>query len=231
MNLVVATVALLAGIVVWWLAARRLTARPWEGQGTYDGRDAAELRARPASARVGLWVFLAVATSFFTLFIAAYFIRMSPHLVQGVDFRDWRPVEEPAILWMNTALLGAGSAAMQFASSALRRGQPLGAGRGLLAGGAFAIAFLLGQCLAWRQLQAAGLYAAGNPANAFFYVLTALHALHLLGGLVVWGRAVVRTSRGNSPIASVRLSVELCTVYWHYLLVVWIVLFGLLLVT
>jgi cytochrome c oxidase subunit 3 len=230
-NLVVATVALLGGIVVWWLAARRLTARPWEAQGTQDGRDALELRAGPAPARVGLWVFLAVATSFFTLFIAAYFIRMSPHLVQGVDLRDWRPVAEPAILWTNTALLLAGSAAMQYASTALRRGQPLGAGRGLFAGGAFAIAFLLGQCLAWRQLQAAGLYAAGNPANAFFYVLTALHALHLLGGLVVWGRAVARTSRGNATIASARLSIELCTVYWHYLLVVWIVLFGLLLVT
>jgi len=231
MNLVVATVALVAGIVVWWLAARRLTARGWEAQGTYDGRDAAELRRRPAPARIGLWVFLAVVTSFFTLFIAAYFIRMSPHLVQGVDLRDWRPVEEPAILWLNTALLLAGSAAMQFASAALRRGRPLGAGRALFAGGAFAIAFLLGQCLAWRQLQSAGLYAAGNPANAFFYVLTALHAVHLLGGLVVWGRAIVRMSRGFAPISSVRLSVELCTVYWHYLLVVWIVLFGLLLVT
>lgn len=231
MNLVVATAALLAGIVVWWLAARRLTARPWEAQGTYDGRDAAELRRGAAPARVGLWVFLAVATSFFTLFIAAYFIRMSPHLVQGVDLRDWRPVEEPAILWLNTALLAAGSAAMQFATTALRRGRPLGAGRALFAGGALAIAFLLGQCLAWRQLQAAGLYAAGNPANAFFYVLTALHALHLLGGLVVWGRAVVRMSRGNAPIASARLSVELCTLYWHYLFAVWVVLFGLLLVT
>lgn len=231
MNLAVATVALLAGILVWWLAARRLTARPWEAQGTYDGRDAAELRARPAPARVGLWVFLAVVTSFFTLFIAAYFIRMSPHLVQGVDLRDWRPVEEPRILWANTALLVASSAFMQFASTALRREQPLHAGRGLLAGGAFAIAFLLGQCLAWRQLQANGLYAAGNPANAFFYVITALHALHLLGGLVVWGRAVARISRGSATLASARLSVELCTVYWHYLLVVWIVLFGLLLAT
>ena len=231
MNLIVATVGLLAGIALWWLAARRLTSRPWEAQGTLDGRDAADLRARPAPARVGLWVFLAVVTSFFSLFVAAYFIRMSPHLVQGVDLRDWRPVVEPAILWVNTALLLAGSAAMQFASTSLRRGNPLGAGRGLLGGGAFAIAFLLGQCLAWRQLQAAGMYAAVNPANAFFYVLTALHALHLLGGLVVWGRAVARTSRGRSTLASARLSVELCTVYWHYLLAVWIVLFGLLLVT
>jgi cytochrome c oxidase subunit III len=231
MNLVVATASLLAGILVWWLAARRLTARPWEAQGTYDGRDAAQVPGGPASARVGLWVFLAVVTSFFTLFIAAYFIRMSPHLVQGVDLRDWRPVDEPPILWVNTAWLVLGSAGMQFALAAMRRGRFERATAGMLAGGAFAMAFLIGQCLAWRQLLAAGYYATANPANAFFYVLTALHALHLLGGLLVWGRAAHRLSRGSATIEASRLSLELCTVYWHYLLAVWVVLFGLLLIT
>lgn len=231
MNLAVATVALLAGLLVWWLAARRLTGRPWEAQGTDDGRDVAWIRANPASARVGLWVFLAVATSFFALFITAYFMRMSPHLVQGVDLRDWRPVAEPRILWVNTLLLVLGSGAMQFARTALRGEKFERAGQGLLAGGVFATAFLVGQGLAWGQLQAAGHYATGNPANAFFYVLTVLHALHLAGGLFVWGRAVTRISRGSAGFGAVRLSVELCAVYWHYLLAVWVVLFGLLLAT
>ena len=84
---------------------------------------------------------------------------------------------------MNTALLIAGSLAMQMASAAMGRGQFGRASAGMLAGGVFAIAFLAGQWLAWRELQAAGYYAAGNPANAFFYVLTGLHGLHLLGGL------------------------------------------------
>ena len=73
---------------------------------------------------------------------------------------------------------------------------------------------------------------AGNPANAFFYVLTALHGLHLIGGLVVLGpddgascRAAVRSS------VDLRLSVELCAMYWHFLLLVWLVLFALLLNT
>jgi cytochrome c oxidase subunit 3 len=230
-NLIVGTVALLAGLVVWWLAARRLTARPWEGQGTFDGRDAAHLRSGPPPARVGLWIFLAVATSFFTLFITAYFMRMSPHLVQGIDLRDWRPVQEPTILWFNTALLVVGSACMQAASVTLRRGKFETASRAMLGGGLFAVAFLGGQWLAWRQLQAAGAYASANPANAFFYVLTALHGLHLLGGLFVWGRAVARVFRGSATIAATRLSVDLCTLYWHYLLGVWIVLLGLLLIT
>jgi cytochrome c oxidase subunit 3 len=230
MNLVVAAVALGAGIFVWWLAVRRLTTKSWEAQGTYDGRDTAQM-AGPAAARIGLWVFLAVVTSLFALFITAYLMRMSPAVVKGVDLRDWRPVAEPGILWANTALLVAGSFGMQMASSALGRGKFALANLGMLAGGLCAIAFLAGQWLAWRQLQAAGYYAAGNPANAFFYVLTGLHGLHLLGGLLVWGRAAARLSRGQAPGDRTRLSVELCTVYWHYLLLVWFVLFGLLLIT
>jgi cytochrome c oxidase subunit III len=231
MNLVVATVGLLAGILVWWMVARRLTARPWEGQGTFAGRDAAHLRAEPPSARVGLWVLLGVITSFFVLLMTAYLIRMSPHLVQDVDLRDWRPVAEPRILWVNTLLLAAGSLGMALAQAALRSGRFERATQGLLAGGAFAVAFLVGQWLAWRELQAAGLYAAANPANAFFYVLTGLHALHLLGGLFVWARALLRVSRGRASLEATRSTVALCTVYWHYLLVVWIVLFGLLVIT
>jgi cytochrome c oxidase subunit 3 len=69
-----------------------------------------------------------------------------------------------------------------------------------------------------------------NPASAFFYVLTAVHGLHLLGGLWVWARSVVRVFTG-ADADSVRLGIELCAVYWHYLLLVWAVLFGLLLTT
>jgi cytochrome c oxidase subunit III len=230
MNLIVAAVALVAGIFVWWLAVRRLTTKSWEAQGTFDGRDTAQLTG-PEAARTGLWVFLAVATSFFALFITAYLMRMSPAVVKGIDLRDWRPVAEPGILWANTVLLVVGSCGMQLASRALRRGEFERARVGMLAGGLFAIAFLAGQWLAWRQLQAAGYYAAGNPANAFFYVLTGLHGLHLLGGLFVWGRAASTMHRGRTATDTMRLSVELCTVYWHYLLLIWLVLFGLLLST
>ena len=231
MNLAVATAALLAGILVWWLAARRLTTKSWERQGSFDGRDAAGMKARPASAQVGLWVFLAVATSFFTLFVTAYLIRMNPHLVQDVALRDWRPVEEPPILWLNTVILALGSVAMQMARNAMNRGRTGLVRARFVAGGALALVFLAGQWLAWRQLQAAGYYATGNPANAFFYVLTGLHGLHLLGGLVVWIRTAARLSRGSADPGRLRLSIDLCTTYWHYLLVVWLVLLGLLTIT
>ena len=82
----------------------------------------------------------------------------------------------------------------------------------------------------WQQLSASGYFLTSNPANAYFYLITALHGVHLLGGLWVWARATGRVWRGTE-LGEARLSVELCTVYWHYLLLVWLVLFTLLLTT
>jgi cytochrome c oxidase subunit 3 len=84
--------------------------------------------------------------------------------------------------------------------------------------------------VAWQQLSAAGYYLDLNPANAFFFLLTAVHGLHMLGGLWVWARSTMKVWTGADS-DSVRLSIELCTVYWHFLLLVWIVLFGMLLST
>ena len=98
---------------------------------------------------------------------------------------------------------------------------------GLIFGGLFALAFLAGQLLAWRQLDAAGYFLAANPANAFFYLLTGVHGLHLLGGLVALGMTAAKAWRGFE-VDQVRLSVRLCAIYWHFLLAVWLVLFGLL---
>ena len=230
MKLSVAFAALASGIVVWWLIVRRLTARPWEAQGSTAGREAAGV-LDPAPARTGLWVFLAVLTSLFALCITGYWMRMGHGPAAGVAPIDWRPLTEPRVLWLNTALLVLGSVSMQWARHAADRGDAARTQIAWLCGGVFAAAFIVGQGIAWRQLQAAGAYAASNPANAAFYLLTGLHAAHLIGGLVAWVRTSLRMFRADSTVESTRLSVELCTVYWHFLLLVWLVLFGLLLKT
>jgi cytochrome c oxidase subunit 3 len=92
------------------------------------------------------------------------------------------------------------------------------------------IAFLVGQYMAWGILRDTGLYAVQSPAAAFFMLLTGIHALHLLGGLLVWARATARAWQGIE-VKRIRLSVELCTTYWHFLLLVWYVFFTLLLLT
>jgi cytochrome c oxidase subunit 3 len=208
------------------LLARRLTAKPWETPGV-----AAEVETHGESslppAKIGLLILLAVITSLFGLFISAYWMRMG-HAHGG---GDWIPLPVPRVLWLNTALLILSSVAMQWASWAAKRAQADRVRVALIAGGALAWAFLAGQLFAWRQLSASGYFAMTNPAVAFFYLLTAVHGLHLLGGLLVWSKTVARMARPRTELIDLRLSVELCTVYWHYLLLVWLVLFAVLLST
>ena len=222
MSLSVAFVALLAGVVVWGLLARRLTAKPWETPGSPEDLEAGGSVSLPP-AKIGLWILLAVITSLFGLFISAYWMRMQH--AHG----DWNPLAVPQVLWLNTGLLVLSSAGMQWAREAAKRGQADRVRVALIAGGALAWAFLAGQLLAWNQLSASGHFAASSPAAGFFYLLTGVHGLHLLGGLFVWGKTVVRMAQPGAELVDLRLSVELCTVYWHYLLLVWLVLFAVLL--
>ena len=199
-----------------------LTEKPWlEGEGEGVSADGGGIFSLPTP-QIGLRVFLIVATVLFTLFIVAYADRMA--------VGDWRPMPEPWLLWVNTALLIGSSVTMHRAWIGADRGRIDGVRAGLNLAGVFAFAFLAGQLLAWQQLVELGYFAASNPANAFFYLLTAVHALHLLGGLVAWGRTAAKVRRGLAA-GQVHLSVELCAIYWHFLLVVWLVMFGLLLLT
>ena len=219
-----ATLVCLAAImaaVVWWLVRQTLNVKPWVEQRPLTNDHGGDGLSLPP-VKVGLGVFLAVATSLFALSISAYLMRR--------EGADWRPLAQPMVLWFNTAMLIGGSVFFQQARGAARSEQIDGVRLGLLAGGVCTLVFLAGQLWAWRQLNAAGYFLTTNPANAFFYLLTALHGLHLLGGLWVWAKTTVKLQRG-AAVREVRLSVELCTVYWHFLLVVWLVLFGLLLLT
>jgi cytochrome c oxidase subunit 3 len=208
------------GAVVWWLFSQSVNVQPWVAQST--SRDVHEqVLARPP-AKTALWVFLAVVTSLFALFISAYAMRM--------HVGDWNPLPKPALLWWNTALLAVTSAAMQWTVVAARHGDARRIRNGLVATGALTFAFLIGQLVVWRELDAAGYYVTNNPSSAFFYLLTAVHGVHVLGGLVAWGRTAARLRHGADAPA-LRLGIELCAIYWHFLFVVWLVVFALLLST
>jgi len=97
----------------------------------------------------------------------------------------------------------------------------------LLAGGALTMVFLFGQMLAWRQLTTMSYFDITIPAIGFFYILTGLHALHMVGGLFVWGNTVPKVWNNFDPI-KVKQTVDLCATYWNFLLLVWVVMFGLL---
>jgi len=208
----------IVAIVGWWLSQQRLMAKPWLEVGTIGDVPDTGASSLPA-ATIGLGVFLAVVSSLFALFISAYFMRM--------QVADWAEIPAPKLLWFNTGVLILSSVALQYTHVAARRGRMEDVRDGLIAGGLFAVAFLLGQLLAWQQLNAAGYFLAANPANTFFYLFTGLHGLHLLGGLVALGWTTGKVWRGVE-LNQVRLSVQLCAVYWHFLLALWLVLFSLL---
>jgi cytochrome c oxidase subunit 3 len=217
-SVIILFMAGIAAIAGWWLSQQRLAAKPWLEEGVIaDWREESPSSLPPA--KIGLGVFLAVVGSLFALFISAYSMRMT--------MVDWRTLPVPKLLWFNTGVLVTSSVALQWASMAARRNDLDGVIIGLLVGGMSAVIFLVGQLLAWRQLNAAGYFVASNPANSFFYLITAAHGLHLMGGLVALGRTTAKVWRG-AEVARMRLSVELCAIYWHFLLLVWLVLLGLL---
>jgi cytochrome c oxidase subunit 3 len=148
----------------------------------------------------------------------------------------WQPLDEPSILWINTLVLVLASGAMQVARNRIDADDLKGGRSYFLTGGALTVVFLAGQMLAWQQARASGDYGPENPAYAFFVLLTAVHGLHLLGGLFVLGRTTARLFRGvdvGSVVARsrIRTSVQLCTTYWHWLLLIWLGVFALLLST
>jgi cytochrome c oxidase subunit III len=215
---IVLFMAVIAVIAGWWLSQQRLMAKPWLEEGSVSEFPGTDSMSFPA-AKIGLGVFLAVAGSLFALFISAYSMRMG--------MVDWRTMPVPKLLWFNTGVLVLSSIALQWAYFAARRDDMDGVIIGLLAGGASAVMFLVGQLLAWHQLREAGYFVASNPANSFFYLITAAHGLHLAGGLVALGRTIAKVWHGVEMVR-LRLSVELCAIYWHFLLLVWLVVLGLL---
>lgn len=209
----------------------RLTEKSWETPGIHGFAEPDSYR--PAAARVGLYVYFGVACVLFSLIVAAYLVRMGVGLHGAAEHgvaQDWRPMPEPPLLWINTAVLLASSIVWEAARRAahelgwerMRRMALIGAGLGLL--------FLAGQLLLWQQYQAAGYYLAANPANAFFYLLTGVHGLHLVGGVIACARAVGQLGvRGDERRAA--RNIGLCAIYWHFLLLVWVLLAGLLVST
>ncbi|RQS14919.1 cytochrome c oxidase subunit 3 [Burkholderia sp. Bp8998] len=163
----------------------------------------------PNASRVGLIVFMAVATALFSLLLLAYGMRMRE--------ADWQPIPHPALLWWNTGALALASLAMQ-------RARQLSARRlaWLVSGGVLAAVFVIGQLIAWRMLSADGQTVTVNPSNSFLYLLTGLHGLHVLGGLAAWAVTIAQRRRVD-PFRAQR-AIALCALYWHFLLAVWLVL-------
>ncbi len=215
--------AIILATLLGWLLKQSFNVQPWVAEEVGETAHHGPFGDSSNSTLIALTTFLAVATSFFALMLSAYALRM--------ELGDWVPLNEPQLLWTNTALLILASLAFQWTRNGAVQGIASRLKPGLLATGALTASFVVGQLIVWQQLQSGGQGLTVNPSNAFFYLLTGAHGVHILGGMYVWARATWKVMSGRAAGGQIRRSVELCTIYWHFLLVVWLILFGLLLST
>jgi cytochrome c oxidase subunit 3 len=217
---IVLFIVVLAIFAAWILLRQGIGEKPWLNEGP-SGPGSGVAFATASPTKIGLGLFIAVAGSLFALLISAYAIRM--------QMADWWALPVPPLLWFNTAVLVLSSGALEGAKYLSRQDDEGATLTLLLLSGFLALVFVTGQVLAWRQLFDEGYGLAANPANSFFYLATGLHGLHVLGGVVGLERAAAgawRSGRGNIAAATGRI--ELCAIYWHFLLAVWLVLLALL---
>jgi cytochrome c oxidase subunit 3 len=176
---------------------------------------------------IALRFFIAVVSVLFFLFTITFLSRSQYPDFQALAGQPWQPFTDPSRLWFNTALLGLSSLMIQLGLNASRKQQVNGTIGAVTAAAFFAVLFLLAQLDLWQHLQAMGFFISGNPANSYFYLLTAVHGLHLIGGLVALSNVVFRVWY-DGQLTTLSGPLKLCATYWHFLLIVWLLLFALL---
>ena len=201
-----------------------LTQKPWDpSQAEIDDLHTGETLDL-SKGKLGLRFIMIVSTIFFSLFIITYADRMV--------YSDWKNMPEPLLLWFNTLILVATSIAFINAQIASKNNDFFKFKKRFFLIGLLSFIFLLGQLVVWKQLIDLGHFMSTNPSNAYFYLFTSLHGLHLIGGLFYWNITLIKVWRPKEvAVQKAQQSVELCAIYWHFLLIVWLVLFSLMLLS
>jgi cytochrome c oxidase subunit 3 len=169
---------------------------------------------------IALFILLASTGMVFAALTMAFWMR------HGTS-DDWIAMRKPPLLWVNTAVLLASSVALDRARVALRNGRRDAFNQWWTAATALGMAFLIGQGVVWRQLSNAGIYIASSPTSSFFYLLTAAHAVHLIGGMAALIYVDVQALRLRLGPAR-RTAIDITAVFWHFLDGVWLYLMVLL---
>ncbi|MFT5451958.1 MAG: cytochrome c oxidase subunit 3 [Enterobacterales bacterium] len=177
--------------------------------------------------KTALKFFLAVVGVIFFLFTVTFLARTQFPDFMALSGEPWQPFTNPVQLWYNTLALLLGGIALQWAKLSAKADQLNKALVGIIIGIFFSLSFLIGQLLVWNELYDLGYVLTSNPANSYFYLFTAVHGVHILGGLAALSNVTFQFIRKNS-LTNLSSGISLCTTYWHFLFVVWLLLFGLL---
>jgi len=203
----------------------------------------ADFAVRLRRARLGLIVALTAVVMIFVSYSSAYFVRQGLPTLDprtGTLVRDWLPLQLPNFLLVNTLVLLVSTLVMELArrqairtalakekesratTSTETEGMPWLALTAILG-----LSFLAGQWLVWSELAAGGVYLATSPSSSFFYLLTGMHGIHLLGGILVLLAAVAAAALRKSA-ATRGVMVDVSAWYWHFMTFLWVYILALL---
>ena len=205
--------------------------RPSNGNGSGRGfrglvPEGGGLRAvkdpRGEPTRTGIWIGLSAIAMMFAALTSALYVR------EGSGYADWTHISLPPILYLNTLALVSSTITLERARrrvAGFMRGQ--GATRSqasfwLNATMLLGLLFVAGQYIAWLRLRSEGLYLPTNPNSSFFYVLTGVHVVHVLGGLGGLTRVLIKLRRTTNPLR--RSAMDATSYYWHFMGALWIYL-------
>lgn len=173
------------------------------------------------ASRSGIWVGIFAITMSFAAFTSALFVR------EGAA-SDWQHIALPPVLYVNTLALLLSSVTFELSRRSIPAGQVVEsdvARKGL--GWLFltlvlGVAFFTGQYVAWNQLWERGIFLATNPNSSFFYVLTAMHGMHLLGGIAALIYVIGRLTINHATLR--RSAFDNTAIYWHFMGILWVYL-------
>ncbi len=179
----------------------------------------------PEKSRILMWFLLVVVMMTFGGLISAYIVISTNNAL------EWKPFALPVQVWISTIIILASSFTYNFAKSSLNGDRIGRAKRWFVITTALGAAFISSQILAWLELVGRGFYMKGNPYAGFFYILTAIHAVHVLGGIIALGYVLLRTWNTTSRTVNKRkrkAEAQAIGWYWHTMDGLWLVLLFLL---
>ena len=163
-----------------------------------------------------MWLFIVSIIMLFAAFTSAYLVRKA----EG----NWVEFDLPNLFYYSTVVLLASSASMHFAYLAAKKDQFNALRLSISITFVLGLVFLIMQFYGWIQLVEKNVFFVGNPSGSFVYVLSGLHGLHLISGLIVLLVALVAAFRLKIN-AKELTQIKICTTYWHFLDALWVYLF------
>ena len=164
-------------------------------------------------------IIFGVSTVLFSLILTGYLYTIPPE-------QNTRFLFKPNLLWLNTTVLFFVAYFFSKITKDLKKNDTIRIKKNLILVGGLSYLFLFGQIFFWYQLMQDEKFIYTNTYFSSFYIFTALHGLHLLGGLFFWGKVCSKTLKlKQSEIINQKKSISALSLYWTFLLIVWLIFF------